>query len=161
MRKRSKYRPKPQYANPVERALENVRPITKHEHYVIELKTINMSALAALMKGEATSDHINVLIGMHNIAEAMMKNGVGPQFGAITDASFVALKALVARRERVGKFVPTGPELQALKDLLELHDAQLDAGVSVQRMEEILKGAKKGIDTSGVDLRPKLMEGTA
>lgn len=159
MRKRSKYRPKPQYVNPVERALESVRPITQHDQYVTNLKVINMDALAALMKGEATRAHFNVLVAMHNVAEAMRKAGVGPQFDAITDGSFEVLQAIAERKHRTGKFGATGPEIQALKDLLELHDAQLDAGVSVQKMEQILAAAKKGVDAKGVDLRPKLKEG--
>jgi hypothetical protein len=54
---------------------------------------------------------------------------------------------IVHRSHKVGKYVPTGPEITILNQLLELHDAQMEI-VTVREMDIAIKLAQKEI-TSG------------
>lgn len=147
MRKRSKYRPRPQMADPLTYVLESVKPVTAHDNYLLDLKLVTTAAFADLSNGTATREHINKLVAAHNIAQSLMQLGFGSQFEAWTDRSKQALVDLCARYQKLGRYVATGPELQALRDLLELHDMQMEC-ITVGDMDRAIKHARKLVENN-------------
>lgn len=143
MRKRSKYRPKPQYPNPVAAVLEKIAPVSAHENYLTTLLAKNHDALRALIRGEATRDHMDILIGAVNVVEGLWRmKGLGAMHeDRITDG-FNACKALCERHKRDGRVTVRANELEAMNALMELHDAQL-ACITVQDMDDVLTYIRK------------------
>jgi hypothetical protein len=106
----------------------------------VELKLKNHEAFDELLKGEATTDHVDVLIAAANMAEAMTK--VRPSLGIdclpeIRDAQN-AIKTMASRGLAKKRFLFTGPEMQVMKLFMTIHDAQIDE-CTVQEMEVALK----------------------
>lgn len=142
MRKRSKYRPKPQLANPIDYVLESIKPVKDHDDYLLNIKLLATNAFAELSTGTAQKDHVDKLVAAHNIVQSLMHLGYGSQFEAWTDRSKDALVAICERSKKLGRYVATGPELQALRDLLELHDSQMEC-ITVKDMERANAHARK------------------
>lgn len=105
----------------------------------VALKLKNHEALDSMMKGEATKDHVDVLIAAFNMAEALYR--INPDLGldyapAIKDAQD-AIHSMGRRGIEKGKFLFTGPELQVIRYGMDIHDTQLDECL-VREMEEAL-----------------------
>lgn len=145
MRKRSKYRPRP-LVNPLAYVLQTVQPVTGHETYLLDLKLVTTAAFADLATGTATREHIEKLVAAHNIAQSLVHLGFGSQFEAWTDRSQAALVAICERYVKLKRYVATGPELQALRDLLELHDQQMEC-ITVGDMEKAINYATKLVNS--------------
>lgn len=137
MRKRSKYRPKPIFRNPVAYVLESMTPMAQHGDELMTLKIKNHQALTALTRGEATRADIDILIGALNIAEALYRLGFGREYQDVVAQGHAALRSVGSRGALSNKFILTGPEMTALNLIMELHDAQLDLCV-VQDIEKAL-----------------------
>lgn len=142
MRKRSKYKPKPMLANPLGYVLENIAPVAKHDSYLIDLKIKNSGAMHALLRGEATRGDMDTLVAMSNITEALYQLGFGKEYGDVCVGGREAILSIVHRATTLHRFVPTGPEITQLNDLMELHDAQMEI-ITVKDMENALVYAKK------------------
>lgn len=139
MRKRSKYRPKPQYANPVEAVLEKITPVPECGSYFTDLLAKNHAAMLALTRGEASRHDMNVLIGMSNVAEGLWRmKGLGRDFEDRLTDGFQSLKALCERHARDGRVTVRAAEMEALNALLELHDNQLQC-ITLDDMYKVLK----------------------
>jgi len=123
MRKRSKYTPRPKLADPVAWVINGFKPlaVVKDEH--LKLLAKNHAAMDEITHGRGTKAHVDVLIAVVNMAEALYKvrDGLGRDWADEIRAGQDALLAM-ARRP---KFVFTGPEIQAVNTVLEIHDAQL------------------------------------
>ena len=136
MKKRSKYRPRQVY-NPLNFVLEGMRPVRNHSAFV-NLLIRNHAAAAALAQGKATRDDLDDLIGMNNIAHALIGQGFGTEHAEVAEQGKAALLCIARRGLILGRFVPTGPELTAVNALIELHDAQLDV-ITVRDMEKAIE----------------------
>ena len=134
MRKRSKYRPKPVLANPLAYVMESMTPIAQHEDTLLNLKIKNHGALAALVQGRATRHDINTLVAMSNMTEALWELGFGAEYQNLCVDGRYAILAIVTRARTIGRFTPTGPEIQMLNAMAELHDAQMEV-VTVRDIE--------------------------
>ena len=137
MRKRSKYRPKPVLVNPLGYVIESMTPVTKHENFLLDLKIKNSEAMVALMQGHATKADMDILIAMSNVTEALHQMGFGAEYQDVCLNGRVAILSVVIRAGKHGRFTPTGPEIQLLNLLMELHDAQMDI-VTVRDIEKAL-----------------------
>lgn len=157
MRKRSKYRPKPVALNPMAYVLENMTPVAKHESYLTDLKIKNSLAMATLLKGGATRADLDVIIAMSNISEVLQRLGFGKEYGEVTTAGREAIIAIAHRAVKIKRFVPTGPEIQALNTLMELHDAQMDV-ITIKDMDAALKLAKNLIRNKQATGLPSVAE---
>jgi hypothetical protein len=147
MRKRSKYRPKGVILNPMGYVKDGFAPMTDHADQLVTLRLKNHAAMLALLQGEAGPSHMSMLITMYNITEALHKMGFGKEYADEVTAGRQTLMDIVHRSHKVGKYVPTGPEITILNQLLELHDAQMEI-VTVREMDTAIKLAQKEI-TSG------------
>lgn len=137
MRKRSKYRPKPVLVNPLGYVIESMTPVTRHDNFPIDLKIKNSEAMVSLMQGRAAKADMDILISMSNVTEALQQMGFGKEYQDVcVDGRFAILK-IIDRAQQHGRFTPTGPEIQLLNLLMELHDAQMDV-ITVRDIEKAL-----------------------
>lgn len=137
MRKRSKYRPKPQLANPLGYVLESMVPVAKHESYLVDLKIKNHLAMATLTKGLATRTDIDTLIATVNITEALYRLGFGREYADVVRDGLDALRDVGRRGVESGKFILKSTEMNALNLVMELHDAQMDL-ITIKDMEKAM-----------------------
>lgn len=142
MRKRSKYRPRPVY-NPLHYVLEGFRPVRQHQAYT-NLIVRNHLAGQALMRGEATRNDMDDLIQMNNVVRALVDLGFGAEYRQVADDGMASLLCITRRGKDLGRFVATGPELNALRSLMELHDAQMDV-ITVADLERAIESVRKTI----------------
>jgi hypothetical protein len=138
MRKRSKYRPKAALVNPVAYVIESLKPVAFHESYLIDLKIKNSEAMVALLRGNATHDDLDLLVAMSNVTEALYQLGFGEDYKDVAIDGREAILRIVYRAVERKRFIPTGPEIQALNRLMELHDAQMDV-ITIKDMERALQ----------------------
>lgn len=117
-----KHRPREVLQDPVHYVLQGFRPLTDIREADVPLRVRNHLALEALMQGRATMGDLGTLITASNVVMALKSQGFGEDCCDIALAGADALEALQAR----GRLVGTGPELVAIKRMMELHDAQLD-----------------------------------
>lgn len=137
MRKRSKYKPKGVRLDNMTYVMQGLTPMAKHGDHLVTLKIKNHQALAALTQGRATLEDVNVLIATLNIAEALYRMGFGREYNDVVKQGLLALRAVGGRGITSGRFILTGPEMNALNLVMELHDAQLDLCV-VQDIEKAI-----------------------
>lgn len=138
-RKRSAYRPKRNVQNPVALVLGRLAPVTSCvDDYTVMSARIEL-ALSMLTTGKATASEIKDLINTSNMAQALKRQGYGVDYAAELHAGADAVEAVSLRHARIGRYVATGPELMAIRALVEIHDAQLEA-VTVGELQA-------GIDT--------------
>ena len=138
MRKRSKYRPKGVIANPVAYVMESLTPVAKQNSFLIDLKIKNHDAMAALTQGRASKAEIDMLIPMGNICEALYRMGFGTEYKDVVRTGLDALHAVGKRGHETGKFILRADEMNALNELMELHDAQMDV-ITVKDMERAVR----------------------
>lgn len=125
--KRKKFVSKWMRVNTLELVADRVKPIESQGTWLLERRLKQSEALASLMKGDANRAHISDLIAMHNMAVALQKYKTGDEYRDITNRSADAFVELTKRASKLGRYVATGPEITVLKELYELHDAQLEA----------------------------------
>ena len=109
-----------------------------HESYLIDLKIKNSEAMVALLRGNATHDDLDLLVAMSNVTEALYQLGFGEDYKDVAIDGREAILRIVYRAVEHRKFTPTGPEIQALNRLMELHDAQMEV-ITIKDMERALQ----------------------
>lgn len=153
MRKRSKYRPKEVLVNTMGYLMDGFAPMSAHNDKLLTLKIKNHHAMVALLDGKAKAAQMGTLVAMYNMVEALYKIGFGKEYTDCVEEGMAAVTSIVLRSHKVGKYVPTGAEIQALNRLMELHDAQMDV-VTVRDVDKALKIARREIDAGrAVNLR--------
>lgn len=98
--------------------------------HIDHLRTVqvkNHLALAEMAQGRGNRAQWDLIVGAINIANVMCEQGIGDEFRQVTIAARDAMLAVAKRALRNGdRFVFTGPELCAVREALECHDAQLE-----------------------------------
>lgn len=150
---RKKYRPKPNLANPLGFVLESIAPVSSHTGYLVDLQLKNSGAMSALLRGQATKKHMDVLVAMSNIVEALLQLGFGKTYSGRAVDGREAILRIVWRAVDKLRFTPTGPEIQALNGLMELHDAQMQV-ITVKDMDDAIALAKRQLRTGKVTQLP-------
>ena len=146
MRKRSKYRPRQQLANPVQWVLSGFQPMRENEH-AVSLKIKNHQAMFDMTAGEANRDTVDVLIAAMNMAEALATvnpEKLGGHLGKEIRAAQDALHAMGKRSLAKGVFRFTGPELVAMNIGMDIHDQQLDT-CNIAELDEAVQIVAKAI----------------
>lgn len=129
-RPRKKYRPRPQLVNPVAWVIEGTRPLVEHKpSELLTARIKNSDALLRVMQGEADRETIDLLVGVLNAGLALQNtSGIGADWRKEFEEASDALLSLCRRGVANGdRFIFTGPELNAVRTMMEVHDAQLDA----------------------------------
>ena len=139
MRKRSKYKPRQVFSDPVAWVINGFKPMSESGE-AVSLKIKNHLALSDITQGQGDKNKVDVLIAAMNMAEALhivnpaLGKEYAPEIKAAQDAIYMMAKRGVAK----GRFVFTGPEMQAMNTGMEVHDAQLDA-CTIGELEQAIK----------------------
>lgn len=148
MRKRSKYRPRPQIQDPINWVISGMKSILGATDVMASVRIKNHMALRMAVEGKATRLDMDVLIQAFNITEALCRvdASLGRDWADEIRAGQDALLSMGKRGISLGdRFVFTGPELNAANIVMEIHDAQLER-CTVAQMEiavsEVIKDIK-------------------
>jgi hypothetical protein len=128
MRKKSKYKPRPVRTDNLNWILAGMKKVGTLPTAGIALKLQNHEALDSILKGQGTKEHVDVLINAVNMAEAMVRirDDLGADWKTEIRAAQDAIYTMAKRGVEKGSFAFTGPEMTALKLVMDVHDAQLD-----------------------------------
>ena len=120
-----------------------------------------LTAIDAFTRGHATMQEWQDLVAVNNVAQTLAGMGVGPEALADCQAAEDGLIEAAARFERTGKMGLSGPAIQALRSVVEWHDAQRSA-IPRSQYEEALRlttaRVKNGHATIDIDKLLRAME---
>lgn len=140
MRKRSKYRPKPQLPDPLNWVIAGMRPVLTATEVMDNVRIKNHLALRMVVEGQATRKDLDILIEAFNITEALCRvdAALGRDWSEEIRAGQDALLSMVRRGiTKEDRFLFTGAELNAANTVMEVHDAQLER-CTVAQMEKAI-----------------------
>lgn len=128
MKKRKKqYRPKPIRLDVMNYVLSGMRPLSGVKEWYLNIQIKQRSALEALRKGMAGKSDIDTLMAMSNMTEALARFGKGSDWMEEILASQEQLRQLAESGAKRGmRFVMNYQQWQALKDITDLHEVQLE-----------------------------------
>jgi hypothetical protein len=139
MKKRSKYKPRPVRADNLNWILAGMKKVGTLPTAGVALKLKNHEALDSILTGRGTREHVDVIINAVNMAEAMVRirDDLGADWATEIRAAQDAIYTMGRRGIEKGRFAFTGPEMTAVKLVMDVHDAQLD-DCTVKEMERAL-----------------------
>lgn len=139
MKKKSKYKPKGLRLDNMSWIIAGFKPVGSVPKAGVHLKLANVTAMDALIKGEGTGDHSHTMREAFDMAVCLPR--INPALGADWLPELQAAKdaayAMHDRGERTGRFLFTGPEMQAVKAGMEIHTQQIEE-CTVQEMERAI-----------------------
>lgn len=153
---RKKYRPKPVLPDPVGFVINGFKRITTRQPEVMALSMSIHQAAVALTKGEAGRPEMDFLLTAANVSTKLIEQGVGEGYELVAQAGKRAVVDLVRRGWAQNHFIARGPELTAINELLELHDAQF-AVITLGDLDNAVRAvirdirAGKAIDLEGIE----------
>jgi hypothetical protein len=120
----------------IKHAMDGAAITSQEKRDQLYLRELN--ALDAFTKGLATMAHWSDLVNINNITQTMAGMDIGRE--AMTDChrAEAALIEAAARFQRTGKMGLSGPGIQALREVLEWHEAQRSA-IPRSKYEQVLK----------------------
>lgn len=139
MRKKSNYKPKGVRLDNMSWVMAGLKTVGSVPKAGTAVKLANMASLDALIRGHGTGDHSHTLREAFSMALCLprVNKNLGadwlPELQAAKDAAY----AMHDRGELTGRFLFTGPEMQAVKQGMEIHIQQIDE-CTVQEMERAL-----------------------
>jgi hypothetical protein len=139
MKKKSKYKPRGVRYDNMSWLIAGMKKVGTLPTAGVALKLKNREALDSILTGQGTKDHVDMLISAVNMSEAMIRirADLGRDWAQEIRAAQDAVYAMGVRGHEKGSFVFTGPEMTAVKLVMDLHDSQLD-DCTVKEMEQVL-----------------------
>lgn len=139
MRKKSSYKPRGVRLDNMSWIIAGMKKVGSLPTAGVGLKLKNHEALDSILKGQGTKDHVDVLIHAVNMSEALIRirDELGVDWKQEIREAQDAIYTMGKRGVEKGKFAFTGPEMNAVKLVMDLHDAQLDDCL-VKDMEQAL-----------------------
>ena len=139
MKKKSKYKPRGVRYDNMSWLIAGMKKVGTLPTAGVALKLKNHEALDSILTGQGTKDHVDALISAVNMAEAMtrIRDDLGRDWAEEIRAAQDAVYAMGVRGYEKGSFLFTGPEMTAVKLIMDLHDSQLDE-CTVREMEQAL-----------------------
>jgi predicted hydrolase (HD superfamily) len=139
MRKKSNYKPKGVRLDNMAWVQSSLKKVGTLPTAGIALKLKMHEALAAMLNGTATRFDVDALISAVNVAEALIRvrADLGRDWAVEIKAAQDAIHDMGVRCYKRDRFLFTGPEMSAVKVVVELHDQQLD-NCTVKEMEQAL-----------------------
>ena len=139
MKKKSKYKPKGVRFDNMSWIISGMKKVGTLPTAGVALKLKNHEALDSILTGQGTKEHVDVLISSVNMAEAMtrIRDNLGRDWAEEIRAAQDAVYSMGVRGYEKGSFLFTGPEMTAVKLIMDLHDTQLD-NCTVREMEQAL-----------------------
>jgi hypothetical protein len=139
MRKKSRYKPRGVRADNMSWVVAGMKKVGTLPTAGVALKLKNHEALDSILKGQGTRAHVDVLIAAVNMSEALIRirDELGVDWKTEIKAAQDAIYTMSRRGVEKNRFAFTGPEMTAVKFVMDLHDAQLDE-CTVKDMETAL-----------------------
>jgi hypothetical protein len=134
--------PKNQLRDPVGYVVEGLTPLTEQEggKYITTWKIRMHGAMREVLRGQARKGDMNDLVAGWNITSALC-NIHGLEDPALLRGK-QALIDLCARSNQLQRVVAKAHEIQALNDLIQLHDEWIES-ITVRQMEDALAWCKR------------------
>lgn len=92
------------------------------EHKVNDVQLLALASLDAITKGHGTAEHIGAISLACNMTGALIRQGIGEEATEIVERCQTALLNSDRRFTQVGRWGFSGPELQHVRDLLDVHE---------------------------------------
>ena len=139
MKKKSKYKPRGVRYDNMSWLIAGMKKVGALPTAGVALKLKNRDALDSILKGHGGKEHVDVLISAVNMSEALIRirDDLGRDWAEEIRAAQDAVYAMGRRGLEKGAFLFTGPEMAAMKLVMDLHDSQLD-DCTVREMEQAL-----------------------
>ena len=139
MKKKSKYKPRGVRYDNMSWLIAGMKKVGTLPTAGVALKLKNREALDSILTGQGSKEHVDVLISAVNMTEAMtrIRDDLGRDWAQEIRAAQDAVYAMGVRGYERGSFLFTGPEMTAVKLIMDLHDSQLD-DCTVREMEQAL-----------------------
>ena len=139
MRKKSKYKPRGVRYDNLSWIVAGMKKVGTLPTAGVALKLKNHEALDSILTGQGTREHVDILIAAVNMSEALVsiRDDLGRDWAEEIKAAQDAIYTMGKRGVEKGRFAFTGPEMNAVKLVMDLHDVQLD-NCSVRDMEQAL-----------------------
>jgi len=139
MKKKSKYKPRGVRYDNMSWLIAGMKKVGTLPTAGVALKLKNREALDSILTGQGTKDHVDVLISAVNMSEALIRirDDLGRDWAEEIRAAQDAVYAMGVRGYEKGSFLFTGPEMTAVKLIMDLHDSQLD-DCTVREMEQAM-----------------------
>lgn len=126
MRKRSSYRPRPILLDTMAHVKTSLTPVSACSEENVVMRLATHTALESVIRGDATSQDIDKLIACSNMSTALARGGKGLDWRQEIRAGADAIEAIQKRYYRWKKVQATDAELDAIRMLVAIHNAQLD-----------------------------------
>ena len=139
MKEKSNYRPRGVRLDNLSWIIAGMKKVGSLPTAGVALKLKNREALDSILTGHGTKDHVDVLISAVNMSEALIRirDELGMDWKEEIKAAQDAIYTMGKRGIERERFAFTGPEMTAVKLVMDLHDAQLD-DCFVKEMEQAL-----------------------
>ena len=144
MKKKSKYKPKQIRLDTMEFVKQGIVKVADVPVAGIKLRLQSYEAFDTIVSGEPTKDHVDTLISCGNMAETLARFGHGQDWLPEIMQAQKCILEMGRRGLKKGSFRFTGDEMQKIRLLLEIHDAQLEV-TTVRDMEKALDYIAKQI----------------
>jgi hypothetical protein len=139
---RKKYKPKGIRLDAVSWVLSGMKKVAEVPEAGTKLMIRNHVAFDEVLAGRGTVDHVDMLIHMVNMTEALARLDLGDDWMQEIREAQDAIYAMAQRGVSGKKFLFTGLEINSVRQVLELHDEQLrncQVRVLEQALDEIAK----------------------
>lgn len=144
MRKKSKYKPKHIRPDAVNWVLAGMKIVSNVPDAGMLLHLKNHAALDEVLHGRGNLEHIETLIALVNMAEVLASYGIGQDWMPEIEEAQDAVHDMAQRGISGKPFLFTGPEMQKVKMICELHDEQLKH-CTVKQMEDAIAFITKNV----------------
>lgn len=137
MRKKSKYKPKGVRLDALTYVVSGFKKVADVPDAGTKLLIRNHAAFDEIREGRGTKEHVDMLINMVNMVEALANLQLGRDWMSEIWQAQDAIFHMAQRGVSGKKFLFTGSELSIVQTIIELHDEQLK-NCSVKLMEQAL-----------------------
>jgi len=142
MKKKSKYKPKPVRQDTMSWVMSGFKKVADVPDAGTKLLLRNHAAFDEVLAGRGTVEHVDLLISLVNMAEALAKLQLGRDWLPEIEQAQEAIYAMAQRGISGKSFLFTGEEMNIVRQILELHDVQLE-NCDVRTMEKALDDINK------------------
>lgn len=142
MKKKSKYKPRPIRVDIMNYVVSGFKKVADVPTAGIKLQLRNHAAFDEIREGRGTQEHVDLLIHMVNMVEALASLQLGRDWLPEIHDAQDAIYSMAQRGVSGKKFLFTGEEMKKVQQIIELHDEQL-RNCSVKKMEEALAFIEK------------------
>ena len=151
MKKKSKYKPRPIRVDTMSYVKSGLIMVADVPVAGVELELKGYEAFDEILKGNPTKHHVDDLIALVNVTEALALLRLGYDWLDEIREANNALKAMASRGLAGKGFRFTGEEMEVIRTILALHSEQLK-NCPVKKMEEALMLVERHIKNGKAEM---------